>query len=207
MIMKNSILLFSLFFIQPGVVMNNQPQVYDNFEGDKSLIYGKNAALDTIAKNPSPNSINKTEKCAKYIRNSTKKFDNIKMSFIGKLSDVSSYATYLGVPPKIKMKIYTNAPVGTLVEILLGSKGRNNEYPEGTNSQYQARTTVSNAWEELEFKFAQIPEGSATSATQIDQLTLLFDPNSVSADIYYFDDITGPSIEKPAAEIIKKNDK
>lgn len=207
MIMKNSILLFSLFFVQPAVVVNNQPQVYDNFEGEKSLIYGKSAALDTIAKNPSPNSVNKTEKCAKYIRNSTKKFDNIKMSFIGKLSDVSSYSTYLGVPPKIKMKIYTNAPVGTLVEILLGSKGRNNEYPEGTNSQYQARTTVTNAWEDLEFKFAQIPEGSATSAMQIDQLTLLFDPNSASADIYYFDDITGPSIEKPGAEIIKKNDK
>jgi len=80
-----------------------------------------------------------------------------------KLADVSPFATYLGIPPKIKMKIYTTAPVGTLVEILLGSKNGNNDYPAGTNSQYQAYTTVSNGWQQLEFKFSQIPQGSETS--------------------------------------------
>jgi hypothetical protein len=114
------------------------------------------------------------------------------MSISGKLVGVSEYATYIGNPPQLKMKVYTAAPVGTLVEILLGCRGRNNEYPAGTHSQYQAYTTVSNAWEELEFKFSQIPEGSETSATQIDQLTLLFNPNTSTSDTYYFDDITGP---------------
>jgi hypothetical protein len=90
------------------------------------------------------------------------------------------------------MKIYTTAPVGTLVEILLGSRQGNNDYPAGTNSQYQAYTSVTNKWEELEFKFSQIPQGSETSTTQIDQVTLLFNPNSANSDKYYFDDITGP---------------
>lgn len=188
---KYAILLSSCLF-QAGF-MFGQSQTYDNFEGSKSVHYGaRTGVLDTVVKNPVPNIIDSTSNCALYVRNSTKKFDNLKMSLSGKVAGVNEYATYVGNPPQIKMKIYTSAPVGTLVEILLGSKGRNNEYPAGTHSQYQAYTTVSNAWEELEFKFSQIPEGSETSATQIDQVTLLFNPNSSTSDTYYFDDITGP---------------
>lgn len=193
---KKGIMLFSIFLFQQTAVVA-QNQLYDNFEGSKFLNYGsKNGVLDTLAKNPEPNSVNKSPHCAMYIRNSGKKFDNIKMNFSGNLSDLSvnQYSTYIGIPPKLKMKIYTTAPVGTLVEFLLGNRNGNNSYPEGTNSQYQAYTTVTNTWEELEFKFAQIPEGSATSAKQIDQITLLFSPNSSSSDTYFFDDITGPSI-------------
>lgn len=194
--LKKLIMLFSVFLFPTGSVFG-QAQVYDNFEGTKFLNYNsKNGVLDTLSKNPGPNSINNSPKCALYVRNSGKKFDNIKMNLSGLLYDVNEYATYLGIPPRMKMKIYTTAPVGTLVEILLGNKLGNNSYPEGTNSQYQAYTKVSNAWEELEFLFAQIPEGSQTSLTQIDQVTLLFSPNSSNSDTYYFDDITGPPIMK-----------
>lgn len=179
-----------------------QSQEYDNFEGSKSIKYGaRTGVLDTVVKNPAPNKVDSSAKCALYIRNSTKKFDNIKMSVSGKLVGVNEYATYLGIPPKLKMKVYTTAPAGTLVEILLGSKGRNNEYPAGTHSQYQAYTTVINAWEEIEFKFSQIPEGSETSAEEIDQITLLFNPNSSTSDSYYFDDITGPIMISDKAEL------
>lgn len=203
--MKNCVILFSFLFVQAGS-MNVEPQVYDNFEGNKQLYYGaRNSALDSTSGNPAPDNVNGSQKCAKYTRNSLKKFDNIKMSFLRKLNDVSLYATYIGIPSKIKMKIYTNAPAGTLVEILLGSRGRNNEYPAGTHSQYQARTSITNAWEELEFKFAQIPEGSETSAFQVDQLTLLFSPNSASSDTYYFDDIMGPSLEVAGSNDLPNN--
>lgn len=168
---------------------------YDNFEGGKLVQYhDRSGVLDTNAANPAPDKVNGSAKCAMYVRNGSKKFDNIKMKLYANLADVSPYATYLGVPPRLKMKVYTAAPPGTLVEILLGSKRGNNEYPAGTNSQYQAYTTVSNAWEELEFKFSQIPEGSQTATTQVDQVTLLFNPNSLTSDTYYFDEITGPSL-------------
>jgi hypothetical protein len=182
--------------------------VYDNFEGNKAVRYSaKNGVLDTMVANPAPNDVNKSAKCAMYVRNRAQKFDNIKMPLSGKLSDVSNYATYLGVPPKLKMKIYTTAPVGTMVEILLGDKSMNNTFPGGTNSQYQAHTTVSGAWEELEFKFAQIPEGSETPTTGVDQITLLFNPNSESSDTYYFDDITGPEVIASAGSPDMNNDK
>jgi hypothetical protein len=174
---------------------NAQQHIYDNFEGAKTVRYWqKSGVLDTLAKNPAPSAVNKSEKCALYVRNASKKFDNIKMSIDGTLADVSPYATYVGIPPRLHMKVYTTAPAGTLVEILLGSKGRNNEYPAGTHSQYQAYTKKSGEWEDLEFLFSQVPQGSETTATQIDQITLLFYPNSTNSDTYYFDDISGPSI-------------
>jgi hypothetical protein len=127
------------------------------------------------------------------------------MELPGMMADVNEYATYVGVPPKLKMKVYTNAPAGTLVEILLGNKNGNNDYPAGTNSQYQVYTTKTNQWEELEFKFSQIPQGSQTSTSQINQVTLLFNPNSSTSDAYYFDEITGPGLasgikEEPMAK-------
>ena len=203
--MKNSIMIAAFFLLQSGAIPV-KTAVYDNFEGVKILRYGnKNIGLDSLAKNPSVDAVNGSAKCAKYTRDASKKFDNIKMAFNGKLVDVSSYSTYLGIPPKLRMKVYSSAPAGTLVEILLGSKGRNTEYPAGTHSQYQARTTKTNAWEELEFKFAQIPEGSETSATQVDQLTVLFDPNSASSHTWYFDDITGPELDRTGGSDLPQN--
>ncbi|MGZ3862295.1 MAG: hypothetical protein ACXVPN_16730 [Bacteroidia bacterium] len=203
-----------LFYFFSTTTVLSQGYLYDDFEGNRSLAYGeRSGVLDTAAKNPSIDSVNSSKTCALYVRNGTKKFDNIKMPLPGLMSDVSNYATYLGIPPKLTMKIFTNAPPGTLVEILLGNHNGNNDYPAGTNSQYQAYTTTSNKWEQLEFKFSQIPQGSETATTQIDQITLLFNPNSANSDKYFFDELTGPppaksdgksEIAKPAEEN-KKN--
>lgn len=187
--------LFLLPLFALGAAGQAQEVTYDNFEGNKLVsYYEKSGVLDTTAPNPAPDKVNSSSKCAFYVRNASKKFDNIKMRLYANLIDVSPYTTYLGVPPRLKMKLYTTAPPGTLIEILLGSNRGNNAYPAGTNSQYQAYTTVSNAWEEIEFKFSQVPEGSETSTTQIDQITLLFNPNSSTSDTYYFDEIAGPGL-------------
>ncbi len=186
-------ILFCICMIQVVAVFSQA--TYDNFEGNKLVSYSeKGGVLDTAASNPAPDKVNPSSKCALYVRNQSKKFDNIKMKLNANLVDVSPYATYLGVPPCLKMKVYTTAPAGTLVEILLGSRRGNGDYPAGTNSQYQAYTTKSNSWEELAFKFSQIPQGSETATTQVDQVTLLFSPNSNTSDTYYFDEINGPSL-------------
>jgi hypothetical protein len=187
-------------FISAGIVMAvssliAQTSIYDTFEGQKLVHYAsKTGVLDSLAKNPAPDTVNPSSHCALYVRNASKKFDNIKMALNGRLADVSLYATYLGIPPQLKMKVYTTAPAGTLVEILLGNSKGNNDYPAGTNSQYQAYTTKSGQWEELSFKFSQIPEGSETPTTNVNQLTLLFNPNTMSSDTFYFDEIRGPEI-------------
>jgi hypothetical protein len=194
--LKKGLFIVAASLIPFGSLIS-QSMVYDDFEGKgkKYIHYGeRGGVLDTMAKDPSPKDVNAAGRCALYVRNGSKNFDNIKMGLVGYLTDVDRYATYMGIPPRLKMKIYTTAPAGTLVEILLGSKRGNNDYPAGTNSQYQAYTTVSNKWEELEFKFSQVPQGSQTSFSQIDQVTLLFNPNSANSDTYYFDEITGPPV-------------
>jgi hypothetical protein len=188
-----------LIFISTGLLFSSnliaqaQSQVYDDFEGNRLIHYGeRTGVLDSTAKNPATEGINKSAKCGLYVRNGAKKFANIKMALSQNLTGVEAYATYVGIPPKLKMKVYTAAPPGTLVEILLSSRKGANDYPAGVHSQYQAYTTKSNEWEELEFKFSQIPQGSETSASQVDQIVLLFNPNSSTSDTYYFDDLTGP---------------
>lgn len=193
-IIRKCAILFSACLFQAGSMVS-QTQTYDNFEGTKSLHYNvkTGGVLDTLASNPAPDNINSSKKCAKYVRSDKKKYDNIKMILNGKLTDVSKYATYIGNPPTISMKVYSTAPVGTLIEIQLGTSA-NTEFPSGTNSQFQAYTTVKNAWEEIQFKFSQIPKDSETSTTEVDQITLLFNPDSLTKDTYYFDDISGPSL-------------
>ena len=105
-----------------------QEQVYDNFEGTRVVRYGERfGVLDSAVRNPAPNTVNNSATCALYVRNGSKKFANIKMALDRHLSGVEKYATYEGIPPRLKLKVYTTAPVGTLVEVLLGSRRGNNE--------------------------------------------------------------------------------
>jgi hypothetical protein len=185
-------------FIISVVFITAQVQVYDKFEGSRAVTYDTKSGgrLDTAAKNPSASDINSSPTCGKYTRNKVKKFDNLKISLKGKLADVTPYATYSGVPPKFKMKVYTTAPAGTVIELQLGSKTGKNEYPASIHSQYQAKTSKQGEWEELEFIFSQIPQGSMLSSAEVDQIILLFNPGSGTADVYYFDDLTGPTVQQ-----------
>lgn len=191
--MKKCTILFTACLFQAGSMIS-QTQTYDTFENGKTLNYNTKTggALNTLAPNPASSKLNDSPKCAKYVRSGKQKYDNIKIDLNGKLNDVDKYAVYTGIPPTFSMKLYTTAPVGTLVEIQLGKLG--DKYPAFINSQYQAYTTVTNAWEELKFKFSETPKGSETSAAQVEQIILLFNPNSTTRDTYYFDDITGPTL-------------
>jgi hypothetical protein len=186
MIATASMILFniSVFFTQ---------QVYDNFEGDAlvSYVIPKYARVDTV-NIPAPNKINSSLLCAKYVRGRLR-YDNIKMPLKGKVSNLEDYSSQKGSALKIKMKVFTTAPVGTLVEIQLG-KSVQVTYPDGTHSQYQARTTKTGTWEELEFNFVTTPQGSKTLPSEVDQVVLLFNPNTNTTDTWYFDDLTGPAI-------------
>jgi hypothetical protein len=156
----------------------------------------RNGTLDSISQNPAKSS---AQPVAKYDRSNNVSFDNIKIYPTRRLSDVSQYATYAGNPPKITMKLYSSAPVGTKVEIQLGKKSDDN-YPSGVHSQYEAYTTNQNEWEELTFKFSQIPKGSKVKPTEIDKITLLFSPNSKTSDTYYFDDLKAPPMVDEQAQ-------
>jgi len=109
------------------------------------------------------------------------------------LTDVTLYADSSAGAPKITMKLYSSAPVGTIVHLQLGLKSIDN-YPAGIHSEYSAITTVKNAWQNLTFTFSLFPIGSLVSATNIDKVVILFNPNTASRDTMYFDDLIGPQL-------------
>jgi hypothetical protein len=176
--------LFLLFVSLTAVALAQQ----SSFNESRFRKFGpRNGTLDSASRNPAGT----PKPVVKYDRSNSVSFDNIKIYPSRRLVDVSPYATHEGNPPKIKMKIYSTAPVGTKVEIQLGKKN-DDSYPGGVHSQYEAFTTKQNEWEEISFTFSQIPAGSKVKPTEVDKITLLFSPNSKTSDTYYFDDLNGP---------------
>jgi hypothetical protein len=183
--------LLALLILSRG--LSTGQQLYDNQE---DLTEGKyftrpEGRVQSVA-NPAPDKVNGSPRCAKFTRN-RQRYDYLKLMLTQKPEDLSAYATYAENAPKVTMKVYSTAPAGSTIEIQFGSQ-TGNAYPEGTHSQFQAVTTASNCWEELEFHFVTTPKGSTTSAKEVDQVTVLFMPNTTAPFTFYFDDLKGPRL-------------
>ena len=169
--MKKGFLLSVSFLLFLSGIITGQ-QNYNHFNEKILRNFGpRNGTLDSTINNPAINNVNDNPQTVKYKRSSNAKYDNVKIYPERKLVDVSPYATHVGTPPKLTLKVYTSAPAGTKVELQLGKKD-DDHYPSGVHSQYEAITTIQNAWEVLTFTFSQIPEGSKVEPTEVDKITL-----------------------------------
>gem|GEM_PF-2986050 len=188
--MKKIYFLILIFIVSQKLIAQ---QNYCDFEGNSVSSFGIcTGLLDSLSLNPAPNNIDSSSHCARYVRD-TALYDNIKLYTTLKLEDVSAYENSSTQAPKIQMKIYSNAPIGTSVHLQLGIRSVDN-YPAGIHSEFGAITTVQNAWELMTFDYLESPAGSLATATTIDKIVLLFNPNSTARDTVYFDDLTGPSL-------------
>lgn len=182
--------IISILFFSPAF---KAQQNYINFEGIKFVNFGlASGVLDSLSTNPSPDSVNGSSYCAKYIRD-TSLYDNIRIYPFEKLINITPYVNNTFQTPKIKMKLFTSALPGTRVELQLGSKTDDN-YPSGVHSEYVAVTTVQYAWEEITFHYFQSTPESNASPGNIDKIVFLFNPNSNDRDTIYFDEIKGPEL-------------
>jgi hypothetical protein len=180
--------LFTCILAVIGINLSAQ-QTYCDFEGTKNVSLAEwNGVMDSVHINPSPNSVNSSSLCAKYIRD-TALYDNFKFFPYTKLSDITPYASS-GATQKITLKVLTSSPVGTQIDIQLGSR-TSTTYPTGVHSTYTAVTSVQNAWETLTFNFMSV-SGSTLLPTDIDKIVVFVRPNSHTRDTIYFDDPTGP---------------
>lgn len=192
--MKKLLLMFILA-LSPMLIFSQE--IYRDFEinGIELHDFGfRHGILDTTFSNMDTTGLNESKRCAKYVRNDTVLYDVVHLKMYKKLSDVSNYSSSFATK-KIKIKMFTDAPVGTPIHLQLGSQN-DNSYPSGVHSTYETQTTVQNEWEELIFNFIEIPMGSMVSATNIDRISLLFNPapQTIVGDTFYFDDLTGPNI-------------
>lgn len=166
---------------------------YCDFENTKVIHFANwTGSFDSVAQNPAPGTVNGSPLCARYVRD-TVAYDNIQLFSNSKLADVNAYTTFALAGPKIKLKVFTSAPVGTLLRIQLGTKNITS-YPEGIHSEFIAKTKTQNEWELLTFNYSQSPVGGFTSAADIDKIVLLFNPGSNTPDVFYFDDLMGPAL-------------
>ncbi len=135
--------------------------------------------------NPSKDSMNSSMFCNRYYRNGNIAYDVLYIQ----AKSINNTLPFENGTLKLKMKVYTTAPIGTSINLNFENRAKaTKDYPSGRRSVLQAITTKTRAWEELTFSLILKPDVS-TPAQDIDQLVILFAPNSNSTDVYYIDDI------------------
>jgi hypothetical protein len=87
------------------------------------------------------------------------------------------------------MDVYTAAPIGTVINWQFENKAKaSSPYPSGRRAIFTGVTTMQNQWERIKFSLATIPS-YATAPTEIDQFTILFNPNTYTSDVYTIDNL------------------
>lgn len=196
--------LIFIFFIFIGFQITFGQEVYVDFEGKKIIRFAAfSGSLDTLVSNPGFNAVNKSLNCARYVRD-TALYDHILLYPDTVLENVSIYAGSDAGTPKISMKLFTSAPLGTTINLQLGRKNDFN-YPSGIYCEFTQVTTKQNEWENIIFNFCQFPAGSRTLPDQIDKIVVLFNPNSKDRDTIYFDDLCGPKLAQ-STTIVKTSE-
>ena len=156
-----------------------------NFEGDITTSDFSNfdGGVATVITNPNPSGINTSASVAQIVRDGGKPWSGSKILLADNLD--------FSVKTKITMKVYTKAAVGTTIKLKL----------EGTGPavDVDAVTTVSSAWETLEWIFAG-------TENNLNELVFMFDFGNVGDgsvnSTFYFDDVeqvSGPTAPQPTS--------
>lgn len=166
--MKN----FYLLLISLTVYTGFSQSLPINFEGDVTTadFVDFNGGTGIVTANPMPSGINTSSFVAQIIRDGGATWGGSKIILTDNLD--------FSVLTKISMKVYTTAPIGTTVKFKLEGTG--------TSVNVDATTTVSGAWETLEWIFFGTPNN-------LNELVFMFDFGNVgdgtANSTFYFDDI------------------
>ncbi len=154
-----------------------------NFEGDVTTadFVDFDGGTATVTSNPNPSGINTSSSVAQIVRDGGAVFAGSKILLTNNLD--------FSVLTKLSMKVYTTAPVGTTVKFKLEGSG--------PAVDVNATTTVSGAWETLEWIFVG-------TANNLNELVFMFDFGNLgdgsATSTFYFDDveqIVGPTPPVP----------
>jgi beta-glucanase (GH16 family) len=160
---------------------------FENYDAIRNIGFRKSdGTYLAAANNPSATGINTSAKVGQYTRSATAQYDALTLTST-QIKDGSAYAAGQKL---FAMDIYTSAPVGTVVSWQLESSAASTpaNYPSGRHSVYQAVVQQSNAWHTLTFSYASSPD-AGTADADVDNVVLLFSPNSTNGSVYYFDNL------------------
>jgi hypothetical protein len=179
--MKKIALFLSLFAFSFGYSQS----LPINFEGPvtTSDFVNFDGGTAVVANNPLMAGINTSDSVACLVRDGGAIWGGSKIPLSANLD--------FSVMTKLSMKVYTTAPVGTVVKFKLEGAG--------TSVDVDALTTTSGTWETLEWIFAGTPN-------DLNEIVFMFDfgntGDGTSNSTFYFDDIeqvTGPPAPQPTA--------
>jgi beta-glucanase (GH16 family) len=158
----------------------------DDAENHRNFFWvGGTGTYRASVTNPSKDSTNSSMFCNRYYRNGNVSYDVLYVQS----KPINDALPFENGTLLLKMKVYTTAPTGTNINLNFENRDKaSKDYPSGRRSVLQAITTKTRAWEDLTFRLLSQPD-RGTATNDIDQLVLLFAPNTNSTDVYYFDDI------------------
>ncbi len=172
--------------------------LYDNFEATRLVAYPTvQGTFSPNTPNPGSSAANTSSTCALYTRDGAQQYAVIVVK--PNNATMASVAPYAAGTKRISVKFRSPA-AGVLVQAVLqnSTKSNTNQYPNGKfGGDFNATTTVANAWETLTFTYTAASAGNfdpTVAATDVDQLVLLVAPGTANAATYYFDDLMGPEL-------------
>ncbi len=178
--------------------------LYDDLENPGQLTYTTFAGgtLTEGSPNPAMFGANYSPTVARYVRGASP-FSGIELTPVDgrRLADVTAYASQ-SATRFFYLKLFSRTP-GTPVGLTIRNAAKAaTSYPNGIHSEYSATTTKSNEWELLRFAYQTTGAGAfdpTVSASQVDQLVLLFNPGATDADgqEYDFDFVVGQDLLTP----------
>ena len=168
--MKKKLSIIILLGTINFLIGQNLPFNFENGLVSTSTFIDFDGGTATVLTNPNPSGINSSNKVAKIVRNGGATWSGSKIILSSNLD--------FSMKNIIRMKVYTTAPVGTIIKFKLeGLAG---------SIERDAQTTLSNEWEELKWDFTGEPSSFNT-------LVFMFDYGNIgngSANAtFLFDDI------------------
>ncbi len=157
-----------------------------DYDGINQLeLFFENGEYTPNVINPSPNDINNSINVAQYERGAFELYDVVSFN-TGAIEDSSPFIDGDNI---FFMDVYTSAPVGTEISLSLENReGSNSDFPSGRNSQYTSVVKEQNQWHTIAFSYTTSPD-AGTSNLSVDEVSILFDPNSNTSTTYYFDNL------------------
>ncbi|MBN8430014.1 family 16 glycosylhydrolase [Microbulbifer salipaludis] len=162
-----------------------QETVLDDFESNRTLAYNTfDGTLVQDAVNPQADTTNGSSTVAMYTRSAAAQYDVI----IAGTSAVPDADPFLSGDKAFYMDVFTTAAPGTqiLVQMEDSSSATASNYPTGRHSKYAAHVGEGSDWQRLKFELDDRIDGG-TPSTAVDSLVILFDPNTLNGDTYYWD--------------------
>ncbi|MEW7292450.1 family 16 glycosylhydrolase [Aquimarina sp. 2304DJ70-9] len=172
-----------------------EEEIISNYEDiDQLTVFFENGEYSPKIPNPNPNNVNASSNVASYTRSATELYDVVSFS----TNVIENSTPFVEGDNIFYLDLYTSAPIGTEITLSLENQViSENDFPFGRNSQYIGVVQAQNAWHTIEFAYASSPD-VATSGVAVDEISILFNPNSNTSETYYIDNFRIGKTKLPA---------